>query len=78
MSKFRNIVVHDCARIDPEIVTGILRKDLAGFKAYALEIICFIDRIDPPNMPFFFSINIWTFATIQAFGKAKSDHIRPN
>ena len=46
MSKFRNIVVHDYARIDPDIVIGILRKNLTDFKVYACEILCFIDQIE--------------------------------
>jgi len=38
--------VHDYARIDPEIVIGILSKNLTDFKAYAREILCFIDQIE--------------------------------
>ena len=41
MAKFRNIVVHDYARIDPEIVVSILRKNLDDFKRFANEIITF-------------------------------------
>ena len=43
MSKFRNIVVHDYARIDPEIVIGILKKDLNDFNIFAREILHYID-----------------------------------
>ena len=43
MSKFRNIVVHDYARIDPEIVIGILKKDLKDFHIFAREILQFLD-----------------------------------
>ena len=43
MSKFRNIVVHDYARIDPEIVIGILKKDLNDFNIFAREILHFLD-----------------------------------
>ena len=43
MSKFRNIVVHDYARIDPEIVIGILKKDLKDFNVFAREILHFLD-----------------------------------
>jgi uncharacterized protein YutE (UPF0331/DUF86 family) len=39
MSGFRNIIVHDYARIEPEIVLGILRKNLNDFKNFAKEII---------------------------------------
>jgi len=38
MAKFRNIIVHDYARIEPEIVLGILRKDIGDFKKFAREI----------------------------------------
>lgn len=41
MAKFRNVVVHDYARIDPEIVVGILRKHLDDFKRFAKEVIAF-------------------------------------
>jgi uncharacterized protein YutE (UPF0331/DUF86 family) len=44
MAKFRNIIVHDYARIDPEIVVGILHTHLADFKRFSKEIICYLDR----------------------------------
>ncbi len=34
MAKFRNLVVHDYERIDPEIVVGILRRNLDDFQAF--------------------------------------------
>ena len=40
MSKFRNVIVHDYARVDPTIVVQILREHLADFtrfKAAALK-----------------------------------------
>lgn len=43
MAKFRNIVVHDYARIEPEVVLGILRKDIGDFKKFAREIIGYLD-----------------------------------
>ena len=43
MAKFRNIVVHDYARIEPEIVLGILRKDIGDFKKFGREIIGYLD-----------------------------------
>ncbi len=43
MAKFRNIVVHDYARIDPEIVIGILKKNMDDFKRFAQEILRSID-----------------------------------
>ena len=45
MSKFRNIVVHDYARIDPEIVIGILKKNLTDFKLFAREVIQFTESL---------------------------------
>lgn len=38
MVQFRNIVVHDYARIDPQIVVGILRRDVEDFRRFAKEI----------------------------------------
>ena len=46
MAMFRNIVVHDYARIDPEIVVGILKKNIRDFKYFAKEILRFIDPAD--------------------------------
>lgn len=46
MAKFRNIVVHDYARIDPEIVVGILKKNMDDFKRFAKEILRHIDLQD--------------------------------
>lgn len=43
MVRFRNIVVHDYARIDPEIVLGILREGVDEFKAFSNEILSFSD-----------------------------------
>ncbi|MBI4774514.1 MAG: DUF86 domain-containing protein [Deltaproteobacteria bacterium] len=43
IAQFREVVVHDYARIDPEIVTGILRNHLADFKRFAGEVIGFIE-----------------------------------
>ncbi len=45
MSKFRNVVVHDYTRIDPEIVIGILKNNLIDFKRFASEIICSVDEL---------------------------------
>jgi uncharacterized protein YutE (UPF0331/DUF86 family) len=39
MSRFRNLIVHDYAKIDPEVVVGILREhldDFARFRTAAL------------------------------------------
>ena len=43
MAKFRNIIVHDYARIEPEIVIGILKKDIEDFKQFAQQIIRYMD-----------------------------------
>ena len=51
MSKFRNIVVHDYARIDPEIVIGILKKNLSDFKQFAKEILQYMDTRDLRHNP---------------------------
>jgi uncharacterized protein YutE (UPF0331/DUF86 family) len=34
MAKFRNVIVHDYARVDPEIVVGILHEHLGDFVAF--------------------------------------------
>ena len=54
MSKFRNIVVHDYTRIDPEIVVGILRNNLQDLKRLASEVIRFMDTLSvaEPNQDF--------------------------
>jgi uncharacterized protein YutE (UPF0331/DUF86 family) len=43
MAKFRNIVVHDYARIDPEVVLGILRKNLNDFARFSREILQYME-----------------------------------
>jgi uncharacterized protein YutE (UPF0331/DUF86 family) len=43
MAKFRNIVVHDYARIEPEVVLGILKINLSDFNHFAREIITYMD-----------------------------------
>jgi len=42
MTQFRNIVVHDYARIDPEIVIGILRRGVDDLKKFSAEILDFL------------------------------------
>jgi len=39
MAKFRNIIVHDYARIEPEVVVGILQKNVEDLKSFSREII---------------------------------------
>ncbi len=43
MAKFRNIIVHDYARIEPEVVLGILKINLSDFNPFAREIITYMD-----------------------------------
>lgn len=38
MAQFRNILVHDYARLDPEIIWGILRRDVEDLKVFMKEI----------------------------------------
>jgi len=44
MARFRNLVVHDYERIDPEIIVGILRNNLQDFKALKTSIIAYLKR----------------------------------
>jgi uncharacterized protein YutE (UPF0331/DUF86 family) len=44
MAKFRNIVVHHYDKVDAEIVTDILKNDLADFVDYKEAIIRFIKK----------------------------------
>ena len=43
MAGFRNIIVHDYARVEAEIVIGILRRDLGDFRQFAQEIFRYMD-----------------------------------
>lgn len=43
IARFRNIIVHDYARIEPEIIIGILKKDIGDFDKFANEIIKYMD-----------------------------------
>ena len=53
MAKFRNIIVHDYARIDPEIVVGILKNNLDDFKDFAKNILLYLDALNaqPDSYP---------------------------
>jgi uncharacterized protein YutE (UPF0331/DUF86 family) len=42
MAKFRNIIVHDYARIDPEVMVDILRKNLNDLKSFSREILQYL------------------------------------
>jgi uncharacterized protein YutE (UPF0331/DUF86 family) len=45
MARFRNLIVHDYARIDPEAVVGILRKNLKDLKGFSKEIIKYLENV---------------------------------
>jgi uncharacterized protein YutE (UPF0331/DUF86 family) len=47
MAGFRNIIVHDYARIEPEIVIVILKRDIADLKRFGREIIQYLDAQNP-------------------------------
>jgi uncharacterized protein YutE (UPF0331/DUF86 family) len=44
IAKFRNIVVHHYDKVDAEIVTAILKKNLADFISYKQAIIQFLEK----------------------------------
>jgi len=44
MVRFRNLVVHDYARIDDAKVYGILKRNLSDFDAYAAAIVAYLER----------------------------------
>ena len=43
MVQFRNIIVHDYARIDPDIVLAILRNNLKDFRAFGADVLRFVE-----------------------------------
>jgi uncharacterized protein YutE (UPF0331/DUF86 family) len=49
IAKFRNIVVHHYDRVDAEIVTAILKNDLADFISYKEAIIQFLEKDKTPD-----------------------------
>jgi uncharacterized protein YutE (UPF0331/DUF86 family) len=44
IAKFRNIVVHHYDKVDAEIVTAILKKDVTDFISYKQAIIQFLEK----------------------------------
>ena len=42
MSKFRNVIVHDYARLDPAIVVRILREHLEDFTRFKAAVLGWI------------------------------------
>jgi len=49
MSKFRNIIVHQYEKVDPEIVIGILRTNIEDFKRFSNEIVAYLKRASSPE-----------------------------
>jgi len=44
MVQFRNIVVHDYKKVDPEVIVGILKKHLADFTYFKDAVITFVKK----------------------------------
>ena len=44
MAGFRNIVVHDYAKIDDAAVYGALKKRLGDFEEFARSIVAYLER----------------------------------
>ena len=42
MARFRNIIVRDYEKIDPEIIIGILRNNLRDFEEFKVSIISYL------------------------------------
>lgn len=51
IAKFRNIVVHHYDKVDAEIVTAILKKDLADFISYKEAIMQFLEKDKTESRP---------------------------
>ena len=47
MARFRNLMVHDYARIDDGIVYGILKRRLGDFDRYSAAIVHYLDTSRP-------------------------------
>ena len=47
MAKFRNIVVHQYEKVDPEIVISILRNNIEDFQRFSNEITAYLKQNDP-------------------------------
>jgi len=44
MARFRNLIVHDYARIDDRIVYAVLKERLTVFDSYAQAVVDYLDR----------------------------------
>jgi len=49
MAKFRNIVVHDYEKVDPDIIVGILRKNLNDFERFRASITGYLKNMESKN-----------------------------
>jgi len=47
MVGFRNILVHDYARLDPSIVLGVLRTDIVDLERFRDAVVAFMTRTRP-------------------------------
>ena len=46
MSKFRNIIVHQYEKVDPEIVISILQRNIDDLKKFSDEIVTYMKSLD--------------------------------
>jgi len=46
MARFRNMVVHDYEKIDPEIIVGILRNNLQDFEEFKVSVIAYLNECE--------------------------------
>lgn len=44
VAKFRNIIVHQYEKVDPQIVIGILRKNIGDLQKFSNEIVKYLKR----------------------------------
>lgn len=51
MARFRNLIVHDYARIDDQIVLDIVKRRLGDFDAFAQAIVRYVEASEDPGSP---------------------------
>jgi uncharacterized protein YutE (UPF0331/DUF86 family) len=51
MARFRNLIVHDYARIDDQIVLDIVKRRLGDFDAFAQAIVRYVEASEGPGSP---------------------------
>lgn len=49
MARFRNVIVHDYEKIDPDIVAGILRNNLRDFETFKSSIVEYLKAVESRN-----------------------------